>query len=104
MSKQEELKKRAFKALLNIAEIDDEFVQKAINDADEATNGKAVANYIYSDFAYIRLKIYLKIELSEEDELLYANAIKNISKAPFLEVDGSKKNSKIYVKNRESFL
>lgn len=99
------LKSRANKALFNISEVEDEFLNKAIEDANEATLGKEVKSYIVEDFAYIRLKIYLKIELSEEDEILYKEALKQIEKSPLIDELGVKTSPYFYgVKNKEEFL
>ena len=77
----DELKARALKALYNVSEIEDYFVQKSVDDAMEFSYGRAVADFFVEDFAYIRLKIYLKIELSAEDEIIYKEAIKAIKEA-----------------------
>lgn len=94
---------RAKKALYNIDEIDDEFITRAIADANEECSGKDVKEYIKEDFAYIRLKIYLKIDLNDEDELLYKEALKAIKNASYIdEATGETSSSSFYkVKNRE---
>lgn len=89
----EKLKQRALKALYNKDEIDDIFVQKSVDDALEFSYGKAVMEHFVEDYAYIRLKIYLKIELSPEDELLYKEAIKAIKEAGVVDDSGEIKSS-----------
>ena len=103
MLSNEALKTRALKALYNVSEIDDTFIDKAIKDANEISAGRAVIEHFVEDYAYIRLKIYLKIELSEEDELIYKEALKAISAADFVDENGEESHF-IRVKTRESLI
>ena len=98
----EKLKARAKKALYNLDEIEnaDEFVEKAVNDALDISKDKAVLEHFVEDYAYIRLKIYLKVELSPEDELLYKEALKAIKEAPFMDENGEIKSPFIRVKTK----
>ena len=98
MITKEKLKARAIKALYNTDEIDDKFVEKALNDAVELSKGKNALDHFMEDYAYIRLKIYLKIELSEEDELLYKEALKAIEKADFIDEESGETRSAHFIK------
>lgn len=102
----QELPLRAKKALLNRAEISPEVVSRATDDAIEVAKGRSVLYFILEDFAYIRLKIYLKIDLSPEDELLYQNAIKAIEKSPFIDTLSGELKSPNFrgVKTRDDLL
>ena len=86
----QKLKERALKALYNLEEVENanEFVDKAVADALDISKGRAVIEHFVEDYAYIRLKIYLKIELSEEDELLYKEALKAIKEADLIDDSG----------------
>lgn len=83
------LKARALKSLANPNEIDDAILNLALNDSNEACKGRHVANYIRVDFAYIRLKLYLKIDLNGEDELLFKNALEAIKNAEIIDESGN---------------
>lgn len=99
------LKERALKSLYNGVEINDDVVKKAIKDADDITQGRKVIHFFYEDFAYIRLKIYLKIEISEEDEMLLKACIKHFENAPFLDANGLIDSAKITkAANRKNYL
>ena len=76
-----DLERRAKKSIYNIDEISDKIVKKACNDAIDITKGKDIKYQFAEDYAFIRLKIYLKIELSSTDELLYKEALKAIKEA-----------------------
>lgn len=96
----QKLKKRALKALYNLDEIESakEFVDKAVADARDISKGKAVIEHFVEDYAYIRLKIYLKIELSQEDELLYKEVLKAIKEAPFVDDESGEVTSSHFIK------
>ena len=90
------LKQRALKSLSNPSEIDDDTLMLALQDSNEACRGKGVPNYIRIDFAYVRLKLYLKIDLNGEDELLFKNALEVISKANSFDIKGDLFSSRFY--------
>ena len=92
----ERLKKRALKSLSNPSEIDDEVIELAINESNEACKGRDVAGFVRLDFAYVRLKLHLKIALNGEDELLFNNALKAIEKAPLMNENGEFGSSVFY--------
>lgn len=100
--KVQKLIQRAKKSLYNPEEISLQVAKKAIDDADEAAFNKKVAEFTYMDFAYIRLKMYLKIELSAEDEMLYKDALKKIAAAPIIS-EGSEASSVYYVTKERGF-
>lgn len=91
------LKQRALKSLTNPSEIDDNTLRLALQDCHEACKGKDVPNYIQIDFAYVRLKLYLKIDLNGEDELLFKNALEVIRKANSFDKEGKLYSSRFYV-------
>lgn len=78
----EALKKRAQSVLLNPAEITDEAIDVVTNETKEECEGKSVKSWAIMDFAMIRLKIYLKIALSEEDIVLLNKAVNEIKNSP----------------------
>lgn len=82
------LMQRAELNLGNPQEITREVVAKAAKDADDVCKNKQIADFIWEDFAFIRIKIYLKILLDEEDKILLENALKAIKVAPEILEDG----------------
>lgn len=101
----DKLRARARQSLKNEVEVSDEIIDKAASDAEVACANKAVAYYIKEDFAYVRVKIYLKISLSDEDLMLYETALKAIKAAEFIDENGNLQAAKVYkVVNREDFL
>lgn len=94
------LMKRAELNLANIDEITREVVAKAAKDADDACKNKVVSDYIWEDFAFIRIKIYLKIVLDDEDKMLLEQALKQIEKASEILDDGSIAPSGLRVRKR----
>ena len=97
------LKQRAALNLANQNEITDELIGRCCEDANEIKGTHIVPYWVLEDFAYIRLKIYLKINLSEEDALLYENALKQIKNSP-LEKNGEVINSRFKAKKRKGIL
>ena len=76
---------RAKHSLANADEVSDELLEIALNESEQACEGRSVAEFARLDIAYIRLKLYLKIELTGEDELLLKNALEQVKNSPFLE-------------------
>ncbi|PAF51288.1 hypothetical protein [Helicobacter sp. 13S00477-4] len=99
-----ELLERAKGALDNEGEVNEALAFKALKDMDEAVGDKKVADYIKLDFAYARLKLYLKIGLNGEDEMLLNKALKVIEKAPYIDDEGLKSSKKLLVLQRKDFL
>ncbi|TKX33331.1 hypothetical protein [Campylobacter taeniopygiae] len=95
------LMKRAQQNLANIDEITREVVAKAAKDADDVCKNKDVAGFIWEDFAYIRIKIYLKIVLDDEDKMLLDNALKQIQNAPIVDQDGNLNSLRLRVMQRK---
>ncbi|WP_260951403.1 hypothetical protein [Campylobacter sp. RM16187] len=101
----EKLIQRARVSLKNPNEVTDDVCECAVNDALEACKDRNVPYFAAEDFAYIRLKIYLKIELDETDVMLYETAQKAIKNAPFLSSDGALVSAKFYKsQNRKSVI
>lgn len=97
------LRFRATKSLENPSEITEELLEIALSQSDEICANKDVPSFARIDIAYIRLKIYLKIELNGEDELLLKNALEVIKAAPFIDKKGEISPSTCYVaQKRES--
>ncbi|ENI1829036.1 hypothetical protein ABXP12_001703 [Campylobacter fetus] len=92
----ESLEARAKASLLNPNEITAEALEFSTNETLEfSTNetlefckGKEVQSWAVMDFAMTRLKIYLKIELSEADIILLKNACKEIDASKIIEGKG----------------
>lgn len=76
---------RAKTALANADELTNELLELALNESNEACKNRAVPDFARLDIAFVRLKLYLKIELVGEDELLLKNALEVVEKSPFLE-------------------
>jgi len=74
-----ELELRAKSSLENEAEVTQKALEVATAETLQECKGKDVKAWAKMDFAMIRLKIYLKISLSDEDVLLLKNAKKEIS-------------------------
>ncbi|AQW80785.1 hypothetical protein CPIN17261_1331 [Campylobacter pinnipediorum subsp. pinnipediorum] len=73
--------KRAQSVLLNPDEITDDALDVAVGETLEECQGKSVKSWVMMDFAMIRLKVYLKIALSEEDIVMLKNARAEIGKS-----------------------
>lgn len=78
----EAFSKRAKSVLFNPEEITDEALDVATHETYEECNGRVVKSWAMMDFALIRLKLYLKIAISEEDSLLLSKAISEIKASP----------------------
>lgn len=83
------LKLRAEACLHNKSEITHNALTRAVKETIDFVGEKKAKEFAVMDFAFIRLKIYLKISLGEEDELLLREAIKEITNAPVLDADGN---------------
>ncbi|EAJ3448421.1 hypothetical protein ACCP00_001818 [Campylobacter coli] len=94
------LMKRAQQNLANIDEITREVVAKAAKDADDICKNKDIADFIWEDFAYIRIKIYLKIVLDDEDKILLDNALKRIENAPLIDKEGNLSSLRLKIMQR----
>ncbi|MCV3462297.1 hypothetical protein [Campylobacter sp. FU_497] len=99
--KELDLMKRAQLNLANTDEITREVVAKAAKDVDDICKNKNIAHFIWEDFAYIRIKIYLKIVLDEEDKLLLENSLKQIQNAPLVDESGQISSLRLKVKQRK---
>ncbi len=98
------LSKRAHTALANADEVTDELLELACAESDEACEKREVPLYARLDIAFVRLKLYLKIEMTGEDELLLKNAMEVVKDSPFKdEASGENSPSQfIQSKKRES--
>ena len=85
MDLKEKLEFRAKHSLANADEVSDELLEIALNESEQACEGRSVAEFARLDIAYIRLKLYLKIELTGEDELLLKNALEQVKNSPFFD-------------------
>lgn len=81
-----ELQEKALRALHNISEITPELVVLALSEAIELSESKPISKTLLLDLALLRLKLNLKMELSEYEEkhMRYI-----ISKAEAIRVDDS---------------
>jgi hypothetical protein len=80
MSLEESFYERAVQSLRNPNEVTRELSDLALNEASIELWDRAVANHQLLDVAMVRLKINLKIEVSEQDWLLYKEAKKSAAK------------------------
>ncbi|MBR8466340.1 hypothetical protein KDE13_08340 [Campylobacter sp. faydin G-140] len=88
------LKNRANSALFNQDEITDEALDMVCAETNEECKGRDVKSWAMMDFAFIRLKIYLKIALSEEDIVLLKTAMSEIKSST---LSGQTKNSSSFI-------
>jgi hypothetical protein len=77
--------------LHNPAEITADALDTAVRETIDFMGRHKAKEFAIMDFAFIRLKIYLKISLTEEDDLLYRSAIKDIELSPVTDEDGNAK-------------
>jgi hypothetical protein len=61
----------------------------AANEAIELIGDKSLDETTTLDIAFYRLKIRLKIEVSEADIYLYQSALKRLANAPYINAGGS---------------
>lgn len=87
------LKNRANSALFNQDEITDEALDIVCGETNEECKNKDVKSWAMMDFAFVRLKIYLKIELSEEDVVLLKTAMSEIKSSP---ISGQVKSGSLF--------
>lgn len=85
-----ELASRAKSSLHNQAAISKKALEVACSETIQECEGKDVKQWAMMDFAMIRLKLYLKVELSEFDEKIYEEAKKNIRQSPSIDSDDDK--------------
>lgn len=85
-----ELASRAKSSLHNQAAISKKALEVACSETIQECEGKDVKQWAMMDFAMIRLKLYLKVELSEFDEKIYEEAKKNIRQSPGIDSDDDK--------------
>ena len=96
MDLKEKLEFRAKSALANADEVNDEILDLALNESEQACQKHKVPEYARLDIAYIRLKIYLKIELTGEDEFLLKNALEVVKNSPFESESGEQSSARFY--------
>nr|DAX52842.1 MAG TPA: hypothetical protein [Caudoviricetes sp.] len=96
MQMKEKLELRAKQSLLNPNEITQGLIERCVTDAQEICKGREVPYFAKEDFAYIRLKIYLKAGLDDQDLLLLETAQKAIKNSPFVNDAGELSSAKFY--------
>ena len=96
MEMAQKLELRAKQSLQNPNEITPELIARCVTDAQEVCKGREVPYFAKEDFAYIRLKIYLKAVLDERDLLLLETAQKTIKNSPFVNDAGELSSAKFY--------
>jgi len=70
------LEQRAKTSLLNPLELTPEILSAAASEAIEISEGKAIPQAMLLDIAIVRLKLYLKVEVSDFEQTCYNQAIK----------------------------
>lgn len=96
MEMAQKLELRAKQSLQNPNEITQGLITRCVTDAQEACKGREVPYFAKEDFAYIRLKVYLKVGLDEQDLLLLEAAQKIIKNSPFVDDTGKLSSAKFY--------
>lgn len=92
------LEQRAKSCLLNPAGVTTEALDVAVSETFEECKGLVVKQWVMMDFAMIRLKMYLKIALSEEDIITLKNAMVAIKSSPNENSDSPKISNIVYAK------
>ncbi|MCX2717812.1 hypothetical protein OQH61_08715 [Helicobacter sp. MIT 21-1697] len=92
----EKLRFRATHSLANPSEVTDEVLHIALKESEEICKDRDVKDYARLDIAYIRLKLYLKIALEGQDELLLKNALNVVEQSPLICDDGQKTSGTHY--------
>lgn len=82
------LELRAKTSLLNPLELTQEVLVNASNEAIELTQGKNISQAMLLDIAIVRLKLWLKAEVSENEMTLYHQAMKLAMATPLMKSDG----------------
>lgn len=80
-----ELEKRAKSVLLNTDEITPKCIEVATDETLEMCKDKDIKAWAAMDFAMLRVKLYLKIGLEENDEIVLKEALKSIVNSPSLD-------------------
>lgn len=88
----EALEKRAQSVLKNPSEVTEEAISVVAAETKEECQGRDVKTWAVMDFAMIRLKIYLKTDLKEEDVIMLKNAKAEIARSPLIGETKSKTN------------
>jgi hypothetical protein len=96
------LEARGKSCLHNKQEVTDPALETAVRETIDFIGAHKVKEFAVMDFAFTRLKIYLKITLTEEDELLYKAAIKEIESSPVIDDEGNTKYLSGVVERGES--
>ena len=100
----EKLKKRAEAGLSNKAEeIAPEHISEALSDMEEIVAGRTLQTPFKIDIAYYRLLLILDAHISEDDNTLYASALKELKSAPkIIDEDEGQSFAFMGVKQREN--
>ena len=81
----ETLKERALRNLTNTAVITDDVIAIAAEEADEICSGRVVPLWSQLDIAMYRLKVNLKIGISDSDEFSFKEAMKEVRLSPAID-------------------
>jgi hypothetical protein len=88
MSLKECLELRAKTSLLNPLELTQEVLVNASNEAIELTQGKNISQAMLGDIAIVRLKLWLKAEITDHEMALYNSAMKQAMATPLIQTSG----------------
>lgn len=88
--KLENLSLRAKTSLNNADEVTPELLNRAIKEADELSENKPISSAEFTDIAYLRLLLLLKIEPAQIEIDLYNAALKKAQSLSALDEDGKK--------------
>ena len=96
------LEQRGSTSLLNPDELTPEVLSAVAKESLELTEGKTIPKAMLLDIAIFRLKLHLKIEVSETDETLYKQAIKKVHSTPLTSDDGTETSTQVKYGQRSS--
>lgn len=95
------LTERAQRNLTNSSLITPEVVSLAASEAEAICEGRQVPDWAKLDIGMYRLKINIKIGLSDTDENLYKQAMKEVRNSPVINDDDTTSFGTVIVKQRE---
>ena len=93
---EEKLLQKAKRVLLNPQEVTPEVVTISLNEAIELTDSKPIAQTLLLDLAFYRVKLNLKIELTEFEEKSILNILKKANEISINEFNEVVKHTIVY--------
>jgi len=98
----DELKARAARNLANPAVVTDEVVEIASSEAESICAGRTVADWAKLDIGMYRLKVNLKIGISDADQFALKEAMREVKSSPLVSDEGETSYGGIAVRQGEN--